>query len=240
MQTSNIDKQLLPNHVVIIPDGNRRWANEREQEPWQGHEEGAKNTENLIRKAREIGIRELSFWGSSLENLSKRPLRESQALLRIYETYFKKVLESDEIHRDQVRIRFIGRWEEQFPETLKSVLYKVMDATKEYSRYFLNFFLAYSGDDEMKEAIHKISMSLKPGDTVTDDTIKRNLMTRDMPPVDFLLRTGGEPHLSAGFMMWDLANAQLYFSEKLYPDFGPEAFEAAIADYVSRGRRFGK
>lgn len=231
---------LLPRHVVIIPDGNRRWATERGQEPWEGHEAGAENTERLIKEARMIGIRELSLWGSSLENLTKRPLAERQALLHIYEAYFKKLLVSEDVHTDKLHIRFIGHWEEQFPEGLKKVMYDCMEATKDYDQYFLNFFLAYSGDDEMRLAIQKIAQKLPAGAMVTDVMIKENLMTRELPPVDFLIRTGGEPHLSAGFMMWDIANAQLYFSDIYYPQFSEEAFREAIADYTGRARRFGR
>ncbi len=231
--------KTLPNHVVIIPDGNRRWARERGLDPWKGHEAGAENTERLIREARRLGIREISFWGSSIENLTKRPLAESKALLRIYETYFSRLAESEEIHADQARIRCIGHWEEQFPDSLKKVLSRCIESTKGYDRYFLNFFLAYSGNDEMRLAFEKVSRELPPGERVTDELIKKHLMTYELPPVDYLIRTGGEPHLSAGFMMWDIANSQLFFSEKLYPDFGPEAFSAAIAEYQERGRRFG-
>lgn len=229
----------LPRHVVIIPDGNRRWAKERGLEPWQGHEAGAENTERLVREARRLGIREMSFWGSSLENLTKRPVMESRALLSIYEKYFLKLSESADIHSDQTCIRFIGHWEEQFPDSLKQVLYRCIESTKDYKQYFLNFFLAYSGDDEMRIAIEKVSRELAPGEKVTDKMIKRNLMTRELPPVDCLIRTGGEPHLSAGFMMWDIANTQLFFSEKFYPDFGPEAFQEVVREYGERGRRFG-
>ncbi len=237
---ATIEKDQLPRHVVIIPDGNRRFATERGLLPWEGHEAGAKNTEKLIQEARSIGIREFSLWGSSLENLIKRPLAERQALLRIYEAYFKKLLTSEDIHKDKLRIRFIGHWEEQFPATLKTVMYECIEATKNYDKYFLNFFLAYSGDDEMRLAIQKIAETLAPGQTVTDAMIKANLMTHELPPVDLLIRTGGEPHLSAGFMMWDIANTQLYFSEKYYPDFDEASFREAIADYAKRGRRFGQ
>ncbi len=240
MSESTIKLKHLPRHLVIIPDGNRRWAAERALEPWQGHEAGAENTERLVREARRLGVKEISFWGSSLENLAKRPLAESKALLRIYETYFKKLLHSEDIHTDQARIRFIGHWEEQFPGSLKNVLYECLEATKNYGQYFLNFFLAYSGDDEMRLAIGKIAQKLKDGETVTDAMIKDNLMTRDMPPVDLLIRTGGEPHLSAGFMMWDLANTQLHFSDKLYPDFDEAALQSALLDYSERERRYGK
>jgi len=240
MKNEHIPPMHLPRHVVIIPDGNRRWAKERNVEPWQGHEAGAKNTERLIREARRLGVREISFWGSSLENLTKRPLQESKELLHIYETYFRKLLGSEDVHKDQAKIRFIGHWEEQFPASLKEVLYACEEATKDYDQYFLNFFLAYSGDDEMRLAFEKVAQTLKPGDRVTDELIKKNLLTRDLPPVDLLIRTGGEPHLSAGFMMWDIANSQLYFADALYPDFDETALEIALRDYSERERRFGK
>ncbi len=240
MDEKSINQEHLPRHVVIIPDGNRRFATERGWESWKGHEAGAENTEKLIREARRAGIRELSLWGSSLENLKKRPIEESRALLDIYGRYFKRLLESEDIHKDRVKIRCIGHWEEQFPSELKKILSDCIEATKEYDGYFLNFFLAYSGDDEMRLAIGKIAASLGQGEPVTDVLIKRNLMTRDLPPVDLLIRTGGEPHLSAGFMMWDIANAQLFFSEKLFPDFDETDFRSAIAEYSSRERRYGK
>lgn len=230
----------LPRHIVIIPDGNRRWAEDHHLDPWEGHEAGAKNTEKLIREAKRIGIKEISFWGSSLENLSKRPLLESRALLRIYETYLRRLLESEDIHNNEVHIRFIGRWEEQFPVSLKKVMYECLDATKHYKKHFLNFFLAYSGDDDMNEAIQNIADTLPPGEKVTHQTIKKHLMTKELPSVDLLIRTGGEPHLSAGFMMWDIANAQLFFSDKYYPDFDESCLDEAISDYISRGRRLGK
>ena len=230
----------IPNHVAIIPDGNRRWAKIRGMKPWEGHEFGAKNTEKLVKRALQIGIRCLSFWGSSLENLKKRPLQEKRALLGIYERYFTQLMDSDDIHRNEVRINFIGKWEEQFPERLKKILHECLRKTKDYKNYFLNFFLAYNGDDEMIEAIKNIAKKHKSGEKITGNTIKENLMTKNIPSVDFLVRTGGEPHLSAGFMMWDIANSQMFFSQELYPDFNEEKFEKAIGEYDKRERRMGK
>lgn len=239
-QLSDNEKNPVPRHVAIIPDGNRRWAAVRGLEPWDGHEAGAKNTERLVREARKLGIRELSLWGSSIENLKKRPVMESKALLDIYSRYLGQLIGSEDIMRDKVRLRFIGRWREQFPASLRTILEEAEEKTKDHDAYFLNFFLAYSGDDEMRLAIRAIADELRPGEAVTDEMIKSHLMTKDMPPVDFLIRTGGEPHLSAGFMMWDLAESQLFFSEKHYPDFDEAAFREAIEDYRTRGRRHGK
>jgi undecaprenyl diphosphate synthase len=228
----------IPHHVVIIPDGNRRWAEKRNLSPWQGHEAGAKNTEALIRAARELGIRELSFWGSSLENLTKRPLLEKKALLEIYQKNFTEILQGKEVQEGLVKIRIIGRWREHFPQELVGLLERVEQETKNNTEYGLNFFLAYSGDDDMRGAIQRL-VDQAPL-TVTNESIKASLLTKDLSPVDYLIRTGGDPHLSAGFLMWDIANAELFFSDDLYPDFGPEAFAGALALYADRARRGGK
>lgn len=231
----------MPEHVVVIPDGNRRWARERGQKPWEGHLAGADRIEELVRKALEMKIKNISFWGSSVDNLKKRPLMEKKALLDIYEKYFKRLIESEEIHQNQAKINILGRWREQFPESLKKILEDGIRRTRDYKNYNLNFLLAYGGDDEMLEAIKKISLEVgKDIKKITPELIKENLMTKSLPAVDFLIRTGGEPHLSAGFMMWDLANAQLYFSDKLFPDFDKADFEKAIGDFSERGRRLGE
>jgi undecaprenyl diphosphate synthase len=230
----------IPNHIAIIPDGNRRWAKAKGLEPWDGHEEGAKNTENLVRFALENGVNCITFWGSSIDNLTKRPLREKRALLEIYERYFKKLIDGKEIYENEARINIIGRWEEQFPESLKKILKEGIEKTKNYKKKMLNFMLAYGGTDEMLQAVQNIMDTCGQGMKVTEATIKQNLMTRDLPPVDYMIRTGGEPHLSTGFMMWDAADAQLYFSEDMYPDFTPEKFQAALDEYARRQRRFGQ
>lgn len=236
-----IDPKLLPRHVAIIPDGNRRWAKERGLTPWQGHEAGAKVVEALIRTARELGIRELSFWGSSMDNLSKRSMEEKVALLQIYTENFTRLLQSPEIHQHQVRVRCIGRWTEQFPEKLKTLLQEGIDATKHYQQHFLNFFLAYNGDDDMLQAVRKIAQSGVAPEAVTEATLKAQLMTAELSSVDLLIRTGGDPHLSTGFMMWETKDAALSFPECHFPDFGPEAFKQVITDFSSQGeRRFGK
>jgi undecaprenyl diphosphate synthase len=230
----------LPVHVAIIPDGNRRWAKGKGLKPWEGHEEGAKNTEKLVYKALDLGVKCLTFWGSSLENLKKRPLSEKRALLSIYEKYFSRLIESESVHKNKVKVNFIGHWEEQFPASLKKVIYKVIDRTKNYRERALNFMLAYNGDDEMIEAVKNIVKKSIAWKDITAEEIKRNLMTKDLPTVDLLIRTGGDPHLSVGFMMWDIANAQLFFSEKYYPDFSENALQEAIEEYQRREKRNGK
>lgn len=231
---------VLPNHVAIIPDGNRRWAAERGKEPWEGHEAGSETVEALIREARKLGIRELSFWGSSLDNLKKRPFAEKRALLDIYTRYFGKLGESREIFDDEVRVRFIGRWKEQFPPALSGILSAIEEKTKRHSKHFLNFFLAYGGVDDMLSAFREVARRGLGSDEIDETTVKSCLMTAELSPVDLLIRTGKGFHNSSGFLMWDTADSQLYFSEALFPDFGPEAFREAVDDFSGRERRFGK
>lgn len=229
----------LPGHVAIIPDANRRWAKERNLPPWKGHEAGAENFEKIISYSLKKGVQCLSIWGSSIDNLTKRPLEEKRALLEIYKKYFTRMLEGKEIFENEVKVNFIGRWEEQFPDALKRIIHEVIDKTKHYKKRILNFMLAYGGTDEMLYAIERINSRYGKGAKITAELLKENLMTAGIPAVDYMIRTGGEPHNSAGFMMWDMADAQLYFSEEKFPDFNEEKFEAALEEYARRQRRFG-
>jgi undecaprenyl diphosphate synthase len=179
------------------------------------------------------------MWGSSMDNLTKRPLSEKKALVDIYKRYFKKILESKKVHENEARVNVIGHWEEQFPETLKKIIYEVIEKTKHYEKKMLNFMLAYSGTDDMLRAIKKVSEKCKNA-MITPDVLKQNLMTCNLPSVDFMIRTGGEPHNSDGFLMWDVADAQLYFSDKNFPDFKENEFAEALDEYARRQRRFGK
>jgi undecaprenyl diphosphate synthase len=229
----------IPNHLAIIPDGNRRWAKERGLDPWDGHEAGAKRMEELILFALKKGVHCMTFWGSSMDNLKKRPMQEKKALLEIYKKYFTRMLTNADIDKEEARINFIGRWEEQFPDSLKSILHAVIEKTAKYEKKMLNFMLAYNGDDDMLQAIQKIQDRCEKGVEVTAKTLKKNLMTADLPAVDYLVRTGGDSHLSAGFMMWDVANAQLHFSPEKFPDFDEKKLDEALEEYSKRTRRFG-
>ncbi len=235
---SNPKSSIVPHHVAIIPDGNRRWATERSLPVWEGHEAGAKAVEALIQAARTMGVTELSLWGSSLENLSKRPAKEVQELLKIYTKHFENILASDEVREGLVRIRILGRFREKFPAKLVALLENLMEKTKDANQYFLNIFLAYSGDDDMLQAIQ--TLSAKRGEEITKADVKNALMTAELAPVDYMIRTGGDPHLSTGFLMWDTANAELYFTDMLFPDFSPETLQIALDEFARRARRGGK
>ena len=232
----------LPKHIAVIPDGNRRWARKRTLAAWIGHKKGSESLESLLEILIDFKIPYFSFWGSSKDNLKKRSKEEVEHLLQIFKNEFNKLAESPRVHNEKVRINIIGSWREQLPEDVKEAMEQAIDRTKGYDKYFFNFFIAYSGTDEMLEAMKKISeMKAKnPELTIDEKLIKSQLLTKDLPEVDLLIRTGGEPHNSDGFMMWDIANSQFFFSEKLWPDFSDDDMKEAILDYSSRERRHGK
>lgn len=231
----------IPNHIAFIMDGNRRWAANHMLEVWNGHEFGAGVVEEMINEAVAMKIPYFSFWGSSLDNINKRSKREVEFLLEIFKTRFKKIAENKKIHKEGVNINILGRWRELFPADIKESMQRAIDVTKSYGNYFLNFFIAYSGIDEMENAIRNIVKETKknPNIEITPALIKNNLFTKNLPPVDYLIRTGGDPHLSGGFMMWETADAQLFFLDKFWPDFSKEDFRAAIEEYGRRKRKFG-
>lgn len=229
-------------HVAIIPDGNRRWAKANGKTPEQGHLEGFERTREIIEQAFDGRVKNITFWGASIDNLSKRPQDEVNHLYKNFHSYIKALLTYKEIHNQKVKINIFGLWREFFPKTLQMVIQQAIETTKDYSNYNLNFLLGYNGDEEMLQAIRTISDKklANPKLEITPELIKNSLYTKDLPPVDLLIRTGGEPHNSVGFMMWDTANAQYYFTDVNYPDFNMNEFDLAIAEYNTRGKRQGK
>lgn len=229
-------------HLAIIPDGNRRWAKKRGLLPWQGHFEGAKNLEKILKKVWELKIPYFTFWGMSADNVLKRPKKEVSALFKIFHNYFQKLLSLKEIEKEKIKVNVFGRWGELFPERLKEKIKKVIEKTKNNQNYVLTFLLAYNGTDEMLEAISKIVKKAKKQNfKITEEILLENLWTGSLPPVDLVIRTGceGDPHNSAGFMMWQTAYSQFYFTKTLFPDFSPRELEEAINDYLKREKRLG-
>jgi len=234
----------LPNHVAIIPDGNRRWARKNGLDPWEGHKEGADRIEEIIREALRIGVKCFTFWGSSVDNLTKRPLQEKKALLSIYEEYFDKLINSQEVYDSEAKIVVLGDWRNQFPRRLKNILEEGIERTKNHSRHVLCFLLAYNGDEDMLIAVQRIAkkaQEMKQYFDITKETIKENLVTSQLPEVDLLIRTGvdDDPHNSAGFLMWQTMNSQYEFSTDMFPAFTKEAFNDALKSYSMRFRRMG-
>ncbi len=237
----NKQVQSIPRHIAIIPDGNRRWARERGLSTYEGHETGVEKFRQIVRHAADQGVQCISVWGLSVDNILKRSPREIFNLMKIFQEHFTSLVKDQDIHDRQIRIKVFGRWQEKFPSKVRRAIEAAQDATKHYQKYACNFLLAYNGTDEMIEAVKKIAENVKDPKKVkvTAAMIKQNLFTKDLPPVDLVIRTGGEPHLSAGFMMWDIADAQLHFTNKYWPAFSNQDFDKALAEYSSRQRRLG-
>lgn len=227
----------IPTHIAIIPDGNRRWASEQNLSPIDGHKQGAEVMRVIMPHAADAGVKYVSVWGMSLDNFTKRSLTEVGGLLALFRSEFLDLAVSDDIHKRKVQINVIGRWREKFPLPVRTAVQKAIDATAHYTDHYLTFCLAYDGVDEMLQAIEAlVQEGVK---NVTPEVVKQHLFTKDLPSVDLIVRTGGEPHLSAGFMMWDVTDSQLWFTEKLWPTFTSEDLDEAITEYGKRQRRKG-
>ena len=239
----------LPKHIAIIPDGNRRWAKKKGLASFFGHDKGAKVIEEIIEEAITSKISYLTFWGCSTNNITKRSKSEVTFLFKIFEQQFTRILKNESVHKNKIKINVFGRWEELFPQKTSAAIKKAIEETKNYHNYQLNFLLAYSGKDEMLTAIKSIS-NLKSNSPasgknlkIDENLLKNNLWTKDLPPVDLIIRTGEEnglAHWSDGFMMWDAADSRLYFTKTLWPDFNKKEFKKAIAEYSISEKRFGK
>ncbi len=229
-------------HVAIIPDGNRRWAKLNGKTSQEGHLQGFERTREIIETALLGKVKNLTLWGASIDNLAKRPEEEVKHLYSGFQKYIKDLLTYKEIHKQKIKVNILGKWQEIFPKPLQAVIQKAIDATQGYSNYTLNFLLGYNGDEEMLQAIQSIAEQKlhNPDLIVTPELIKQSLYTKDLPPVDLLIRSGGEPHNSVGFMMWDTANAHYYFTDINYPDFTVQEFDSALEEYHKREKRRGK
>ncbi len=228
----------LPKHIVVIPDGNRRWARHRGKPAQFGHFEGAKSAERILKAALDMGILNFTFWGCSVSNVTERSKTEIAFLFLIFERYFKKLLKAKELEEHDIRVRALGRFREIFPKRTQKPILELIEKTKHNKGKNLTFLLAYDGRDEMVEAIENIKRRKKG--KIDRTVVKENLWTKDLPPVDLVIRTGGEPHWSAGLMMWDVAEARLHFTETLWPAFSPEEFRKIVTAAGKAERRYGR
>lgn len=232
--------RYTPKHIAIIPDGNRRWARVKKIAPWRGHQAGAEQFRVLCKNIfKKTDIQYLTFWAGSEDNLRKRSRTETTFLMFILRRELERIAASGDLQNRSIRFRMIGRWKELLHGT--NALAKLANALEEQTRSFhkrnLTILFGYDGKREMIEAMTKL-MSKKC--VITSESIQRSLWTGDLPPVDLVIRTGGEPHWSSGFMMWHTADSQLYFTETLWPDFDEKELQKALAEYSKRERRFGK
>ncbi len=232
------------NHVGIIMDGNRRFAKRLMLEPWRGHEWGSKKFEEVLDWCIEVGIKHVTLYALSIENLSGRPREELEFLFKLMKDVAKGVVDdkNHKVHTNKVRVNVIGKTE-LLPPDLRNVIREAMELTKGYSNFFLNFCVAYGGRQELTEAVKKIvdkveRKEINAGD-INEEVIKDNLYTSGMPDPDLIIRTGGEKRLS-NFLLFQSAYSELYFTDKTWPEFRKEDFLDAIKDFQDRQRRFGK
>ena len=233
-----IIKEKLPRHIAIIMDGNGRWAKKNMLKRGMGHEKGAESVRTTVQTCRELGIQYLTLYAFSVENW-QRPKGEVRALISLLETYLMSEL--SEMQKTGIRLFTIGDTE-KLPETVRGLLFRVMEETAGNSGMILTLALSYGGRDEIVHAVRGILRSAKSTDidegAITKDFLSRYLYTAGMPDPDLLIRTSGEYRLS-NFLLWQMAYTELYFTDVLWPDFSKDNLIEAIADYQQRERRFG-
>lgn len=226
------------NHLAMIPDGNRRWAKARLLLPWKGHIEGVKRFWELAEAGAQMGIKYLTFWAGSYSNLSKRSKEEVDVLFELMATELAKPELLQKLIQNKTSLRVIGEWELFARDSkLKETLQDVEQKTSGGAEHHLTILFGYDGQREMLAATKSLQLS---GQEVTPESLQQNLLTAELPAVDLVIRTGGEPHWSAGFLMWQTANSQFYFTEDLWPDFKVPQLKTALEDFERRERRLGK
>ena len=227
---------IVPNHIAMILDGNRRWARARGLKPWEGHKAGYVALRKVAQSARELGVHTFTIWAFSTENWD-RPKEEIEEIFSL----LKKGLQefSKEAHKDKVRLIHLGR-KDRFPQDLVSTLVKLEKETRNYANNILNLALDYGGRDEIVRVIQRIIKDKVPYNKIDEKLVESYLDTSDQPyPYpDLFIRTSGEQRTS-GLMPWQLTYSELYFEQCHLPDFTPEKLMEAIVDYSRRRRRFG-
>lgn len=227
-----------PIHIAIIPDGNRRWAKQKNLMPWQGHDQGIIRFREISETIHKLKIPYFTFWGASIGNLTNRSKFEVAHLVTLLKKELLRELHSEELEQKQVQIRVTGFWKDYIDDhELNEIVIALENKTKNYTTGTKTLLFGYDGTRDMLEAIKKIKTN---DNEITTEAVHQNLCTHYMPPVDFIIRTGGEPHWSAGFLMWHATDSQLYFTEKFWPEFDDQEFELALSEYAQRERRFGK
>ena len=233
MQNREMSSPSTPSHVAIIMDGNGRWAQSRGLPRIMGHHAGVKAVERTVRAARDLGVKTLSLYAFSTENW-KRPKTEVAGLMGLFRVYIRAKV--GQLLAEGARIRFAGRTAE-LPADVREIIREAEEKTAGQQGLQLVICLNYGGRQEILDAIEKI-LGSKESLPLDEKTFREHLYLPDVPDPDLVIRTSGEKRLS-NFWLWEGAYSELYFSEKLWPDFGPEDLEAAIIDYQGRERRYG-
>jgi len=232
-----VDSLIIPNHIAIIPDGNRRWAKEHGFPSFEGHRRGFDVGTKIGKKIRSLGIYTMTMWAFSTENWN-RTKEEVSYLMKLYETFIEKNLK--EAMKEKIRIIHLGR-KDRLPKTLLEKIKNSEEKTKNFKKYILNVALDYGGKDEIIRAIGKIPNSKFQTPNLAEENFSQFLDTADQPypNPDLIIRTGGEQRTS-GLMIWQAAYAEYIFLKKYFPDIKDKDIEMAIEEYSQRQRRFGK
>lgn len=237
-----IKNNVKPEHIAIILDGNRRWAAEKDLDPWFGHEKGAEKVEQLLDWCAKIGVKSVTLYAFSTENF-RRPQREIEEIMRIAADRLRKILTDERIHKNKIRVKVIGRIH-LLPAHLQNLIAEVEEATKNYSDHFLNIAFAYGGRAEIVDAARKISEKVKQNELKPEDVdeslFEKFLYTSHLPKQDpdLIIRTSGEERLS-GFLLWQSAYSELCFLDVYWPDFRLIDLLRAVRTFQKRKRRFG-
>ena len=231
----NVPLEKVPQHVAMIMDGNGRWAIQRGLPRLAGHKAGTENLRRVIRATVEFGIKYLTIYAFSTENWG-RPAEEVNGLMLILQNVIDREL--NELHKEGVQLRHIGRLERLDPAIQKKVLHAI-DLTKNNDRLVLNVAFNYGGRDEIVNAIQNIIKDGIPAEQVTDEMVNNYLFTAGVPDPDLIIRTSGELRVS-NFLIWQPAYSEWYITPTFWPDFDKEEYRRALETYANRDRRYGK
>ena len=228
---------IMPKHVAIILDGNRRWAKQRNLPSLKGHQKGFENIRDLAPYIFDRGVEVLSVYAFSEQNFN-RSIEEVGYLMDLFIKEFKK--EYKKLHEENIKIVFSSR-ESLLRDDVREAMNEIVELTKNNTRGIFNICLSYSGQQEVCEMAKKVCEMYKNGevelDDITPEFVQKNLY-QDLPPVDLMIRTSGEYRLS-NFMMYQCSYAEFYFPQIMFPDFNREEFDKAVDEFNNRNRRFG-
>jgi undecaprenyl diphosphate synthase len=234
-----INTNKLPKHLAIIMDGNGRWAKQKGMLRAFGHENGTKSVRETVEATAELGIENLTLYAFSTENWN-RPKLEVQTLMKLLVSALKKEIKT--LQKNNIKLAAIGNLED-LPKKAHRELLEVIDKTKTNNRMTLTLALSYGSREEILNTVKKIAIKVKNNiispENIDESVINEHLYTQNLPDVDLLIRTSGEQRIS-NFLLWQIAYAELYFTETLWPDFTKQNLYEAIIEYQKRERRFGK
>ncbi|MFT4610760.1 MAG: undecaprenyl diphosphate synthase [Glaciecola sp.] len=234
-----IQLNKLPSHVAIIMDGNGRWAKKQGLLRVLGHESGTKSVRDVVEASAEIGIKNLTLYAFSTENW-KRPKLEVQTLMKLLVKSLKKEIKT--LQDNNIKLSAIGNLND-LPKKAHRELLEVIEKTKDNKHMTLTLALSYGSREEIvnviKELTHKVKNNIISVESIDESIINKHLYTQNLPDVDLLIRTSGEQRIS-NFLLWQIAYAELYFTDILWPDFKKNNLYDALINYQNRERRFGK